>query len=385
MADGIVVPLQSRWRRGWAEINDNNRIPAACKAHQEASVQVRIAAFSRALAVLTLAWIPIDAAGLGIDHAVATWPLRMAIAIALLALARFARRVPAQVLLHTFVWLQAIGFGSLQLLIGAAHADAVQIGYGLFPFLLAAQLALFAQPWWRTLLAAAAPAALLVVTRWLSSTDAQALPPESSLWLFALIVAVATWTSHVQLRLLISLLGARRDAAHDPLTGLANRRSAARRLEAEGMRARRQGEPLSVLMLDLDHFKRVNDRWGHAAGDRVLAAVARILCEELRGADLPARYGGEEFLAILPNADPAQALRVAERVRERIAGTPIALPEVTARITVSVGIASLAPDEAATALVARADEALYAAKQGGRNRCLAASMPLAAPVATPGG
>jgi diguanylate cyclase (GGDEF)-like protein len=296
-------------------------------------------------------------------------------------LAQFARRVPAQFLLHAFVWLQAIGFGSLQLLVGAAHADAVQIGYGLFPFLLAAQLALFALPWWRTLLAAAAPAVQLVVTQRLASTKAQALPLESGLWLFALIVAVATWTSHVQLRLLISLLGARRDAAHDPLTGLANRRTAAGRLEVECMRARRQGEPLSVLMLDLDHFKRVNDRWGHAAGDQVLAAVARILCEELRGADLPARYGGEEFLAILPNADSARALRVAERVRERIAGTPIALPEATARITVSVGIASLAPDEVATALVARADEALYAAKQTGRNRCLAASMPPAAPVA----
>lgn len=348
----------------------HSRAPEACRTQQEALVQTRIAAFGRVLAALSLAWIPIDAVGLGVAHAASTWPLRTAIALALLALAHFSRRIPGPALLQAFFWLQAIGFGSLQMLVEAARADAVQIGYGLFPFLLAAQLGLFALPWWRTLLAALAPTAQLAATQ-LLPWDPHLLP-WSGLWLFVLIVAVATWSSHAQWMLLIRLLGAREDAAHDPLTGLANRRAAVRRLDIEHVRAQRQHEPLSVLMLDLDHFKRTNDRWGHAAGDRVLAAVARRLQDELRGADLPARHGGEEFLAILPNTNPAQALRVAERVRERIAGTPIELAEATLSVTASIGIATLQPGESTTALLELADEALYAAKAAGRNRCVAA-------------
>jgi diguanylate cyclase (GGDEF)-like protein len=364
------VPLRSRWRRTWAAAIDNSRVPAACRPQQEALVRARVAAFSRVLAVLTLAWIPIDAAGLGMAHAGATSVLRAAIALGLLALAHFARRVPAQTLLHAFFWLQAIGFGNLQMLVESARTDAAQIGYGLFPFLLAAQLGLFAVPWWRALLMALAPAAQFAATQ-LLPWDPQLLP-WSGLWLLVLIIAVATWSSHAQLRLLIRLLDARRDAVHDELTGLPNRRAAALRLEAERSRALRQREPLSLLMLDLDHFKRVNDRWGHDAGDRVLAAVAQFLREELRGIDMPARHGGEEFMAILPNTNPAQALQVAERVRERIARTAIELSRATTTITTSVGIATLVPGETAGALVARADAALYAAKEDGRNRCVTA-------------
>jgi len=183
---------------------------------------------------------------------------------------------------------------------------------------------------------------------------------------------LAAWAGHAQLRLLIDLLGARRDASHDPLTGLANRRSAERRLASDRARAMRQNEPLSVLMLDLDHFKRVNDQWGHAAGDLVLKATAQALCDEVRGADLPSRFGGEEFLTILPGTDATRAMEVAERIRQHMAGLVIAAPGDTIRITASIGIATIGADEEVEQLVARADAALYGAKDGGRNRCMIA-------------
>lgn len=189
-----------------------------------------------------------------------------------------------------------------------------------------------------------------------------------------MLAVLAAWAGHVQLTLLIDLLGARSDASRDPLTGLANRRSAERRLDADRARALRLDEPLSVLMLDLDHFKQVNDHWGHAAGDLVLKATAQALREELRGADLPSRFGGEEFLTILPGTDAGRALDVAERIRERIAKLAIAVPGDTIQITASIGVATIIRDEAAQELVARADVALYRAKDDGRDRCVSAAL-----------
>lgn len=126
-------------------------------------------------------------------------------------------------------------------------------------------------------------------------------------------------------------------------------------------------------MMDLDHFKRVNDRVGHAGGDLVLVATAQVLGEELRGADLGARYGGEEFLAILPATAPAAAIEVAERIRERISRLAVAVADATVGLTASVGVATLQPGESATALIARADVALYRAKASGRNRGVSAA------------
>lgn len=124
-------------------------------------------------------------------------------------------------------------------------------------------------------------------------------------------------------------------------------------------------------MLDLDHFKRINDRHGHAEGDRVLVRFAARLRDELRGVDLAARYGGEEFLAILPGADAAQAVRAAERIRARTASGDEDDPLAPPAVTVSIGIATWRPDDTPEGLVARADAALYRAKDGGRDRCVA--------------
>lgn len=377
MAEGLAkatarAATRSRqWRRASRAFVRSCGVPAECRSAQEALVRKRIAALAPVLAVLTLAWIPVDLAWLDPAHSLRALPLRVAMASILLSIGRGVERMPATMAVLAFAWSQAIGFGFLHWLLGPMHAASIEIGYGLFPFVLVAQLAVLPLPWSRTALAALAPATNLAATLALQPQLAVA-DAWSDAWLFVLLAAMAAWAGHAQLRLLVDLLGARRDAAHDALTGLANRRSASERLEAERMRAQRLGEPLSVLMIDIDRFKAVNDRWGHAQGDRVLVALAQVMHAELRGADLGARYGGEEFLAILPDTRMPQALEAAERIRERIAALRIELEGTTVAITASIGVAQLVDGESAAALVARADSALYAAKATGRNRCVAA-------------
>lgn len=162
----------------------------------------------------------------------------------------------------------------------------------------------------------------------------------------------------------------RSQADFDPLTGLPNRRHFERAAAQAVAMAQRHQTQVAVLGLDLDHFKRVNDTWGHAAGDQVLAEVARLFKASLRGQDLPARVGGEEFAAILPGADAEQARSVAERIRMAVQATPVLLEDAqVVHMTLSIGVAMYRPGEAdLQAALKRADAALYRAKQSGRNR-----------------
>ncbi|MDG5750787.1 sensor domain-containing diguanylate cyclase [Qipengyuania sp. XHP0211] len=159
---------------------------------------------------------------------------------------------------------------------------------------------------------------------------------------------------------------ARQLANTDALTGLANRRSAMQALDREIMCARQSGDPLALLVFDVDHFKAVNDTHGHTQGDLVLAEIGSIIRRQKRDGQFAARVGGEEFLMILPGANGRAASAAAERLRLAIDhGTRMAdAPSVT----VSVGHAALGPGDTSLTLFARADEALYAAKRGGRNQ-----------------
>jgi two-component system, cell cycle response regulator len=162
-----------------------------------------------------------------------------------------------------------------------------------------------------------------------------------------------------------------RMSRRDALTGLLNRRSLQDVLPQEVARSRRHGQPLGVAVFDLDHFKHINDTYGHQGGDVVLQAFAAVASETLREGDALYRYGGEEFVALLPNADAAGALSAARRVVAAVASTPVAVRDLRVRMTVSAGVAALTEDLAdGDALVARADQALYEAKQAGRNRAL---------------
>jgi diguanylate cyclase (GGDEF)-like protein len=177
------------------------------------------------------------------------------------------------------------------------------------------------------------------------------------------IVAVGTsvrrWRNAYDHRLRL-LDRANRESRTDALTGLSNRRGIEERLNDEVARAIRFGHPLAVLMIDLDDFKSINDRYGHAAGDDILRSTAVAIDDSVRSIDIAGRYGGEEFLVVLPETDASGAEVVAERIRasvERLGAT------------VSIGLSPLrAEDSSASILVGRADEALYEAKRTGKNR-----------------
>jgi diguanylate cyclase (GGDEF)-like protein len=180
--------------------------------------------------------------------------------------------------------------------------------------------------------------------------------------LFVIVLVTEFWASANEVE-----LGAQ--ALSDSLTGLPNRLAFRNELGREMERARRSQAPLALAMIDIDHFKHVNDRYGHAVGDHVLRRLSQVLGGVMRGSDLLARWGGEEFVALIANADLPGAADIAERLRLAVAGGDFALPGgAPLPITVSIGLAALPCDGDVDATLARADQALYAAKAQGRNR-----------------
>ncbi len=157
-------------------------------------------------------------------------------------------------------------------------------------------------------------------------------------------------------------------ATSDPLTGLLNRRAFDRLAEHDLALARRQGTALSLLMVDLDHFKAINDRFGHATGDEVLRVVAARMAGSVRKTDRVARFGGEEFVLLLPDTSRRNAAHLAEKLRATVGAERV--PGLDAPLTASVGVACVAPGVAVDlhALVRQADQALYRAKEAGRDR-----------------
>ena len=159
------------------------------------------------------------------------------------------------------------------------------------------------------------------------------------------------------------------EANTDPLTDLSNRRPFLKTLNTEFSRAQRMKHPLSVAMIDIDHFKRVNDTFGHDAGDRALRAVSDMLIFEFRSIDMIGRLGGEEFAIVFPETDLTGARIACERLRTVVEAADIIAEDNVINITVSIGIATLSPDMAdGPAILRRADELLYQAKGDGRNR-----------------
>ena len=167
----------------------------------------------------------------------------------------------------------------------------------------------------------------------------------------------------------------------DVLTGWHNRRYLLVRLAEELARARRDGHGIACLMLDADHFKSINDRWGHAAGDAVLRELAQRIEAQIRASDVAARYGGEEFIILLPETDIAAAEHLAERVRMAASAAPYPLPDGDeVPVTVSIGLADVKPERSdddlkalGETLLARADAALYESKSAGRDRVTVAA------------
>jgi diguanylate cyclase (GGDEF)-like protein len=223
---------------------------------------------------------------------------------------------------------------------------------------------------------------LAVAMLWKSQTDALRYPPGVELVHFFFAVTVLSAVA-----VLASRLGALRArlneqnhalqdalrrieslALHDELTGLYNRRHMMAQLEQERVRAARTGQGFCVALLDIDHFKRVNDRHGHAVGDEVLRAFAAAGLAALRDADVLARWGGEEFLVLMPATLLPHAAKGIERLRALVAASAVAAGEGTVSVTVSAGLIEGATGETVRQLVDRADQALYDAKAQGRDR-----------------
>ncbi len=160
----------------------------------------------------------------------------------------------------------------------------------------------------------------------------------------------------------------------DPLTGVLNRRSLHDRLDREWNRAQRSGQPLSCIMLDIDHFKLINDTYGHVIGDTVLKRVATVLTQQCRPADILARYGGEEFCVIAPEASELGAVQLADRLRKALAESPVEVTAGVVIVTASFGVAQCQGErDQFDSLIDRADQALILAKREGRNRVVSAS------------
>ena len=164
----------------------------------------------------------------------------------------------------------------------------------------------------------------------------------------------------------------REAATRDPLTGAATRALLEDTLEREASLVHRHGGGLALLMIDVDRFKDINDRFGHLAGDRCLAAIAECIARRIRSGDVLFRYGGEEFCVLLPRTGEGGARRLAERVRGAVDALRIPAGEGTIRPSVSLGVAAALPGDGAAELMAKADAALYRAKRSGRNRVAAA-------------
>ena len=244
--------------------------------------------------------------------------------------------------------------------------EVPNIGYTFMPFMIIVMLGLFPL----TLISSFLIMMLVVVVPylglqvWLDRVVSQ--ETFNMLFLFLLFMGIVLWLQSGQLLMLLKLY---RESTRDALTGLINRRVLMKFLDEEVNQHRDKGRCFSILMLDLDRFKLINDNYGHITGDLVLKATARLLENELRLGDIVARFGGEEFVAVLPGLESFEAVAVAERIRKACTNTYISAAdgsEVT--FSTSIGVAEYRDGENIETTLRRADDALYDAKEQGRNR-----------------
>jgi diguanylate cyclase (GGDEF)-like protein len=330
-------------------------------------VSLRVRWLAYLFALLAPLWIPLDYFFLDSRLFLSLLSMRAAFSVCYLALAIWSGRpgsmVAARWRVFLFLLIPGLFYVGSRLLMDGSGEQEILVGYFFLPFLLVALLAVFPL----TLLEGGA--FVLLVGAFVAGFELYAgtlfdLSTLADLWLLGLLAAIALWAELTQLHMLLRLY---REATRDPLTRLVNRRVLNRWLTLEVPRAHAERRPLSVLLFDLDLFKRINDTYGHLVGDFVLRAFGELLSKEV-ATSLVGRYGGEEFLAILPGVDGREALTVAERIRQGCCLLNVATREGKAvSFTTSVGVAQLAAGEDAEALIARVDQGLYRAKEAGRD------------------
>lgn len=335
-------------------------------------LRVRLLAF--VFALLAPLWIPVDMVLLSRDSFWQMVMLRLSFSISLTLLALWTGRPHsldlARLRVALFIAVPGSFYIGSRLIFGGDVPEAgILMGYSFLPYLIVSLLAIF--PF--TVLegiAYAAAIGLVVVGTEVAFGTLISVRVFGEIWLLGLLAGIAMWAELAQLHMLLQLY---REATRDALTGLVNRAVLTKWLDLEVLRAREREKPLSVLLLDLDLFKRINDTYGHLAGDLVLQVFARLLIRELPGINLIGRYGGEEFLAILPAKNEQTALDLANRIRTACHNTRVRGPDDQAiGFTVSIGVATLEQGEDAEALLQRVDKGLYRAKEAGRDLAVVA-------------
>ncbi|MEW6693744.1 MAG: GGDEF domain-containing protein [Pseudomonadota bacterium] len=379
------MTIRARWRR-WAR-EDAQVSEAALRRNLHAlGVAAWVVVALNALHVVVFGTLHFD------DAVRSTWAQRVAgahavMAVVMLVTGWLARRLQARdALPDAAAWLP-VGISALVLGWAIALTAFDQaIGGSLSAYVnaaIAVPVVVLLRPQLMVTLMALAWGALAVVLRWVVE-DAALLTTHrmnaASTSVLAALVGVLFWRHFVRTeRLQRALANSNRQlqaqhhelqalATRDPLTGLLNRRAFEHEAQQALARARRQRHPLALLMLDVDHFKAINDRHGHPAGDAALRQVAACMAEAIRQTDPLARLGGEEFVLLLPDTGADQAWHLAEKLRHTLEQMP--LPAIGAPLTVSIGLVTVAADAAPTleGLLQQADQALYAAKRQGRNR-----------------
>ncbi len=331
------------------------------------TVRVRLLAFI--FAVLAPLWIPIDYFILPEGDFVSFLLLRLAFTAFFLLLGFWSsgphNLFLARLRLVFFLAIPSLFYIASRCILGESIQDeGAMIGYSFLPYLLAVFMAIFPL----TLLEGVAYAVLIGIT-FVSCEfylgNLFTLVVLGDVWLLGLLAGIAVWAQLAQLYMLLRLY---REATRDVLTGLVNRRVLTKWLDLEILRTREEKRPLSILLFDLDRFKRINDTYGHLTGDHVLQTFARILESEFVNSKYIGRYGGEEFLAILPEQNEEEAMAAAERVRIACHDNPLQTADgKVIKFSVSIGVAELRPEENADALLLRVDKGLYHAKESGRD------------------
>lgn len=333
-------------------------------------ISIRIRLLAIAFALLAPLWIPIDYFVMGEPVFTYIVLLRLGFSAAFIVLSRWGtncnRIAAARGRIMLFILIPGLFyFASHMLLEGIDAEHGVLLGYSFLPFLIMALLTIVPLTFLEGLLSTGAVILFFVITRALDGSLLN-IPTLGELWLLLLLGTIAMWVQMTQLHMLMRLY---REATRDALTGLVNRRVLTTKLEQEIAQSDHTGAPLSVLLFDLDLFKRVNDTYGHHAGDTVLQAFGQILQSHCGDNHLVGRYGGEEFLAILPGCDVDASCEAAERIRLACHSYTVHADEEHTKInfTTSIGVAMRKQEESATDLLGRVDQGLYKAKSSGRD------------------
>ena len=330
---------------------------------------MRIRLLSIIFAILSLLWIPVDLFIVPTESLGIILSLRVAYSGLFFMLSMTTRGAQklsyAQRRLTSFVLIPCIFYIFSRFALGTeTDTQGALIGYSFLPYLTVVLLAIFPL----TLTEGIIYASLVGLTFFFTEiifAGSLTVSSLSDIWLLTLLAGIAIWAQLTQLQMLLRLY---REASRDPLTGLVNRRILNRLLDIEIIQARQQQRPLSILLFDLDFFKRVNDTYGHLTGDKVLQTFSRMLKRDLSNFNIIGRFGGEEFIAVLPGKDLAAAIEIADRIRTNCHSVETRGTEnCIVSFTTSIGVTELQDNDTIDSLIHRVDKGLYKAKMNGRD------------------